>query len=410
MKISRGGQIVALVGIASAWALAVCAATLGPRGAYTYDTRHTVMLALAAVTAVTVLPRRTHDEDVWARRITGATCIALAALRVLGVAVAFAKATGHEAVVQLYLAALLELTALTLAEGPSLRRALALAAAIVGGAVIAEYVDARVPGRSLWLLWSLLAMYRTVRVEAWLRAALPVTDDGRLAPWRHPGPRWLTWPLDLLANSRVVQLAAEPLPVGEMVSDIAGVVYVNWLVEASRLERFVPAGLELQRLGPDGRWALFTALTYHHGHFGFRALGPVRRLFPSPIQTNWRVHVVDPRTGVRGIRFVTNAIDYAVPALGARLFSEGMPMHVLRSASVVREADGAVRVALDPGEGSAPDLTATLHVVPGGQEGYRSADRWTAPWSACFSDLRAFLDYCVPQDRAMDAQPWRRRI
>jgi hypothetical protein len=32
------------------------------------------------------------------------------------------------------------------------------------------------------------------------------------------------------------------------------------------------------------------------------------------------------------------------------------------------------------------------------------------PWSECFKTWDELLAYCVPQDRAMSAQPWRNRI
>jgi hypothetical protein len=187
-----------------------------------------------------------------------------------------------------------------------------------------------------------------------------------------------------------------------MVSDIAEVVYVNHVVEAERLLPLVPAGLELQRLGPDGRYALFTWLSFRHGNFGFEFLGPLRKVLPSPVQTNWRIHVLDPRTGVRGIHFVTNAIDRAPPALAARLTTEGMPMHVLRAAVLTRDADGHVTLALDPGEGSGPDGRCALK--PGDVPALDGA------WGQCWADWRAFLDYCVPQDRAMSTEPWLDRV
>ena len=28
------------------------------------------------------------------------------------------------------------------------------------------------------------------------------------------------------------------------------------------------------------------------------------------------------------------------------------------------------------------------------------------PWTSCFENYDAFLDYCVPQNRAMASQPW----
>jgi len=248
----------------------------------------------------------------------------------------------------------------------------------------------------------MLQIWLGLVTEQVLRRARPDERFGRLAPWRHPGRGVFARAVDAFANSRLFGLLLEPLPEVEMRSDIRDVVYVNYLVEAAVAESWVPEGLELQRLGPDGRWALFTFLTYRHGHFGFAFLGPLRRLLPSPVQTNWRIHVRDPATGHRGITFLTNAITHSVPALAARMTTEGMPMHVLNRGEVV--ARGAeLWVSLDPGEGSAPD--AELVVRPSAQP-----PALASAWAECFADYRAFLAYCVPQDRAMSSQPLRGRI
>jgi hypothetical protein len=160
----------------------------------------------------------------------------------------------------------------------------------------------------------------------------------------------------------------------------------------------VPSGLELQRIGPDGQYALFSILTYRHGHFGPRIARPLRRLFPSPIQSNWRLYVSDPQTGQRGIYFLTNAVTGLPQALGARFLSEGMPMHVPRSADLRMTPAGAWLVALDPGAGSAPDFAALLHPCE-----IRPA---TGSWAACFASYAEMLAYCVPQNRALTVQPW----
>jgi hypothetical protein len=169
-----------------------------------------------------------------------------------------------------------------------------------------------------------------------------------------------------------------------------------------RLLPYLPRGLELQRLGPDGRYGLFTFLTFRHGHFGFRIMGPLRKLMPSPVQTNWRIHVRDPNTGTIGIYFVTNAVTATSPAFGARLFTEGMPMHVLRDATVERDGDGAMSVRLEPGGGSGPDADLALRPC--------NEPRLEGAWRECWTDFREFLAYCVPQDRAMSSQPLRGRI
>ncbi|HEY8040895.1 MAG TPA: DUF2071 domain-containing protein [Polyangiaceae bacterium] len=240
--------------------------------------------------------------------------------------------------------------------------------------------------------WLFLVLERVVRI------ARPDTEHGRYAPWRAPrGSRGAAL-LDAMANGRALRRLLGLLPVPEFLSDIRDVVYVSYLVPAERLASFVPAGLELQRLGPARAWAMFTFLTYRHGHFGPRVAGPLRRLFSSPVQTNWRTYVRDPRTGREGIYFVTTAVTTRLHALGGRLMSEA-PMHLLAVGEVTREAGGRVRVRVDPGGGSGPD--AELDLAPA------SSFQLLPPWASCFADARAMLAYCVPQDRAMTTQPWR---
>jgi hypothetical protein len=274
---------------------------------------------------------------------------------------------------------------------------------------------------ALWLVGAsnavgltLLLFWLAQVAEQVLRQARPDEKHGRMAPWRHPWRGVAGRVAEALANSRLLRAYCEWLPPLAFLSDITDVIYVNYLVEADRLEPFVPAGLELQRLGRACRYALFTHLTYRHGHFGPRLLGPLRRLLPSPVHSNWRIYVVDPHTGLRGVYFVTNAIASTPHALAARLLSEGMPMHVFRRAHVQvgpplsppgsggGEGGATCRVLLDPGQGSAPDLEAVLRssepVLPG------------PPWNECFDNFTAVLSYCVPQDRAFSSQPWYGRI
>lgn len=247
-----------------------------------------------------------------------------------------------------------------------------------------------------------LQLWLGLVTEAVLRRARPEEPFGRLARWRYPGTSKLSRLLDAFANSRFFGALLEPLPEVEMRSDITDVVYVSYLLDADAAAKLVPPNLELQRLGPGGKYALFTLLTFRHGHFGFAFLGPLRRWLPSPVQTNWRIHVRDPRTRHEGIYFLTNAITSLVPALGARMLTEGMPMHVLGRGEMARSADGEVRVTLDPGVGSAPD--AELRLLPS------RAPELTGAWRECWADFHAFLAYCVPQDRAMSSQPLRHRI
>ncbi|MFC4068831.1 DUF2071 domain-containing protein [Actinoplanes subglobosus] len=232
--------------------------------------------------------------------------------------------------------------------------------------------------------------------ELVLRRRRPRTAHGRYADWVHPGGP-LARPVQALANSRAVRAACEVLPVPPMVSDITDVVYVNYLVPATRLFPLVPPGLELQRVGPDADLAVFSFLAYRHGHLGPPALGRLRRLLPSPVQTNWRIYVHDPRTGHAGVHFVTTAVDHPAHALGGRLLCEALPMHLLREAAVETPDDTTVTVRLDPGRGSAPDVSARLTVAPDPADG---------PWDAAFTSFKDMLAYVVRQDRALSVQEW----
>jgi hypothetical protein len=248
--------------------------------------------------------------------------------------------------------------------------------------------------------FTLLAVWLVLVTEQVLRRSRPDNWHGRLLPWRHPWNNFVGRILDVIANSRFVRALCEWPPVPGFRSDIGSVIYVNYLVDADRLQALVPEGMELQRLGQGGRWALFSSLTYRHGHFGPGFLGPLRKLLPSPVQTNWRIYVRDPRTGRTGIYFVTNAIASTVHALGARLASEGMPMHALKGGGVEVNA-GQVKAWIDPGSGSGPDLTAELVPAP---------PSLPEPFDKVWGSYDDFLAYSVTQDRAFTGQPWYGRI
>lgn len=210
-------------------------------------------------------------------------------------------------------------------------------------------------------------------------------------PWKHPGS--LAFAANLFANSRLARSVGRRLPSATMASDITDAVYVNYLLPADRLEAFTRTPLTLQRLGPGGRHGLFTILTFRHGHFGPACFGRFRSLWPSPIQSNWRIHVENPATGTRGIQFLTTAITSTPHALATRLLADGVPMHVPRSAKHAPSQNGVIRVAIEPGHGSAPDLRATF--APAAEPAMEG------PWKDCFASWREMLAYCVPQDRAM---------
>lgn len=234
--------------------------------------------------------------------------------------------------------------------------------------------------------------------ERVMRRSRPVEPYGRHAEWRSPRRGNYGRVADYLANGRFVRGLFEYVLPLAMRSDVRDVVYVNYLADADTLARHVPAPLVLQRLGPGGGLAVLSILTYRHGHFGPRVFGPLRRLWRSPIQSNWRLYVTDPTTNRDGVLFLTTAIDATPYALAARLLSEGVPMHVPHRAELSLTPTGTWTVALQPGVGSSPDLDASLRPASGAAE--------FPAWRTAFATWRDVLTYCVPQDRALNVQPW----
>ena len=108
----------------------------------------------------------------------------------------------------------------------------------------------------------------------------------------------------------------------------------------------------------------------------------------------------DPRSGLRGVYFLSTAITATAHALAGRWLAEGIPMHVLAGAELGVRAE-VHHLRLDPGAGSAPDAEATLRPAPVPTDG---------PWRACFASWEELLAYVVPQDRVLAPQPERRRI
>jgi hypothetical protein len=248
----------------------------------------------------------------------------------------------------------------------------------------------------------LLIVWLAAVTEKVLRRSRLEAIHGRYAAFRYPEKNFTGRLCNCLANSRLAFALGELVPMVALDSDITDVVYVNYLVDADSLERFVDGPLKLQRLGANGGYAMFTFLTFRHGHFGPRFFGIFRRLFPSPIQSNWRIHVHDPLTGKRGIQFLSIANSSISNCLAARLLAENVPMHLSAVAEWRRGPDGVLSLRIDPGCGSAPDVAATFRP--------RAEPMLTHPWDECFGTWRGMLEYCVPQDRAMSSAPWRNRV
>lgn len=153
------------------------------------------------------------------------------------------------------------------------------------------------------------------------------------------------------------------LPFLVLRSDVRDVVYLNWLVDAEAMAHLVPPGVRLWQR--DGQ-TLFTVLTYGHRHFGPALAGPLRRLFPSPLQSNWRLYVEGlpgGRPAASTVLFVRNVLDSTLYTFVTRLFSDALPSHLALRFEHRREGD-RFETLITSGQGSAPGLRCDAKLAP----------------------------------------------
>lgn len=218
--------------------------------------------------------------------------------------------------------------------------------------------------------------------------------------YRHPRAGWPGRLFAALANctrlANVRQAILSRLPFLTLHSDVRDVVYVSWLVDAAAAQRLLPAGVVLwQREGKTP----FTVLTYRHGHFGPALPGPLRRLLPSPLQSNWRLYLHHTPPGapaVPCVYFLKNIMDSLPHALGTRLFSDILPTHLAAGMTLDVSATQA-RCAIAPGAGSAPSLDVQADIVA---EQVLDAD-----WQALFGNWRDAVAFLACQDAAIAHVP-----
>ena len=208
--------------------------------------------------------------------------------------------------------------------------------------------------------------------------------------YRHPHNSWLGRAAAGLANSpalaRLRRGIMSHLPFLKLESDVRDVVYLTWLIDAAAAEKLIPAGVSLWQC--EGK-TLFTVLTYRHGHFGPAFLGPLRRLFPSPLQSNWRFYL-GPDEGT--VFFVKNVMNSFVHALGTRLFSDVLQTHL--AAEFTHSGDGGrFESLISPGQGSSPSLGCVAELDGGRQ--------LPANFSGLFDDWDHAVKFLAIQHKAI---------
>jgi hypothetical protein len=211
----------------------------------------------------------------------------------------------------------------------------------------------------------------------------------------------MTWLTNSPRVAAARRAAMSRLPFLTLESDVADVVYLNWMVEVSKVQSLIPAGTELWQIG--GRTP-FTILTYRHGHFGPSIFGPLRSLFPSPLQSNWRLYLATaperaPR--VRTVFFLKNVMSSTLYSLGTRLFSDALQTHLADSFSL-EMTGSSCRIEIQPGEGSAPKLKASLSPSP--------SRELPSTFREAFGSWEAAVEYLTLQDAAVTRVPGTQRL
>lgn len=186
------------------------------------------------------------------------------------------------------------------------------------------------------------------------------------------------------------------LPFLKLQSDVTDVVYMNWLIDIDVFQDYIPEGVTI--LEKQGR-ALFTILTYKHHHFSPAFLGSLRKLFPSPLQSNWRLYVDQLPKKLKHeqgtVLFLKNILDSNLFAIGSRLFSDALPSHCADSFKHARQKNGYETV-ITAGIGSAPELQAYLTEVD-------TQNCLPVEFEHYFGDMQKTLEFICLQSSAISS-------
>jgi hypothetical protein len=133
--------------------------------------------------------------------------------------------------------------------------------------------------------------------------------------------KWLIYEPLLAIRRRLLPQALLPT----LQSDVSNALYLNWVVDCEAAKEFMPPSA---RIWQRNNKTIFTVLAYTHGNFGPAILGPFRKLFPSPHQSNWRFYIDQFPVGIESngtVLFVKNIINNALYTAASRLLSDALP-------------------------------------------------------------------------------------
>lgn len=210
----------------------------------------------------------------------------------------------------------------------------------------------------------------------------------------HPKRSILNKPLVWLCNNAKIRnirrAIVSRLPYLRLESEVKDIVYINWLIDYDTAKALCSPSTALINI--NGK-TLLTALTYRHGHFRPSVFNGIKRLFPSPLQSNWRFYLrsVEDKPVDNAVLFIKNMMNSLLFTVGTRLSSDAMFTHYPLVFTHTK-TDNRYTTRIDAGLSNSPDLHSVC----------RTANELTIPQDLLdyFGSSSTVLAYLCLQDTA----------
>ena len=176
--------------------------------------------------------------------------------------------------------------------------------------------------------------------------------------YRHPKKGFLTLLIEAICNSNGLRAIRRVLfsfiPFIKLESSVVNIVYCNWLVDIDKVNHLFPDQASLINI--NGKTVL-SVLTYKHENFRPSILNPIKALFPSPLQSNWRLYVssFNGKNSKGAVFFIKNIMNNLLFTVGTRFSSDAMLTHYPKAFKHGSESEKFI-TEISPGLGSSPDL------------------------------------------------------
>lgn len=198
--------------------------------------------------------------------------------------------------------------------------------------------------------------------------------------------RFLTQVLSCRLLLQLRRLMMRLLPFMRLQSQVSHIVYLSWLVDVDQVRQRYPQHVPLWE--KQGK-TIFTILTYQHHHFGFSFLAKLRKLMPSPQQSNWRFYL--DGTYPKTVIFEQVIVDQALYVIGGRIASDVMPaQYASKFHHQENEQDKSIHteIVVDADY----SLMSDVHIT--------AAKQLPFAWQPLFSSWDEAVRFLVDQDHA----------